>query len=140
MRNSSTECGCSCLENLDGVVTDEPHIAQRAGFEREQQSADPGSVHLDAEEVALGMSSGERQQILTVTEADLDGAWRIAPEERDGIERLRGEPDAVLWPELLERTLLRLGDAPRAGDERANRARMFVLHVLRSYRASHDPR
>ena len=115
------------LEHLDRVVADEAHVAERRLLQPEQQPADTRAVHLDADEVALRVRRGERQQVLAVAEADLQGARRLAAEQGPGAERLRRELHPVFRPQLPECAFLGLGDAPGAGHEGADGAGMLGL-------------
>src|SRR5262249_11320965 len=90
----------------------------------QQHTAHSGAVHLDTQVVSLRMAAGESDQVVAVAEPDLDGAGSAAPEEGREIERLALKLDPVHRPQLLQRALLRFGNAPRAGDERANRPGM----------------
>src|SRR3984893_10682660 len=136
------------LEHLDRVVTDDAYVREPPLLEPEQQPADPRTMHLDAEKVPPGMRARERQQVVAVAEADLDGERCVAAEQRADLERLHPGRDAVLRPQRRERALLRQRrggrarrrgrDPAAAGHEGADRAWMFGPgHVWReSYRAA----
>src|SRR6267378_3316167 len=113
------------LEDLDRVVTDDAHVREPPLLEPEQQPADPGAMDLDTQEIPPGMRGRERQQVLAVAEADLDGARGVAPEQRLGLEPLGPERDAVLRPQRAQCTLLRRRDPAAAGHEGADRAWVF---------------
>src|SRR5215472_2336255 len=112
------------LEHFDRVVADDADVARAVALEREQQAADAGTMHLDAEIVAPGMRARERGEVLAVAEADLERAGGLAAEELPRVERLVPVLDAVLRPQLPERALLCRSDAPCTRDERADRAWM----------------
>ena len=112
-------------EHLDRIVADDAHVRERARLEAEQHPPDSRAMHLDAQEIPARISGGEGEQVLAVAEADLEGTRRLAPERRERLERARGEFDPESRPQLGERTLLCRRDAPGAGHERADRARVF---------------
>ena len=112
-------------EHLHRVVADDAHVAQLLRLERQQQPPDARAMHLDAEEVALRVRGRKPQQVIPVAEADLDRAGGRAREQRAQVQRLVGELEPVLGPQLGERALLRRRDAPGARHERAHRAWMF---------------
>src|SRR6185312_7744766 len=86
------------LEHLDGIVAGHAHVSQPRRVEGEEQPADARRVHLDAEEITLRLSRGERREVLSVSESDLDDAGRMAPEQRVEIEGPRIEFDSVARP------------------------------------------
>ena len=114
-----------CGEHLHRVVADDAHVAQLLRLEGEQQPPDPRAMHLDAEEVALRVRTRKPQQVIPVAEADLDRAGGRARVQRAQVQRLGGELEPVLGPQLGERTLLRRRDAPGPRHEGAYRAWMF---------------
>src|SRR6185437_6977525 len=120
-------------QHFNGIVADHTHVGEPLRFERQQHATDAGTVHFDPKIVALRVSGGHFHQIVTVAEANLDGARRMTPEERVEIRRGRCVwLYAVLWPQQFQSAFLRLGDTPRAGDEGADSARMFWMsHELR---------
>jgi len=71
-------------------------------------------MHLDAEEIALGSCERALEQVLAVAESDLERTRRLAAEQPIEVELAGVELNPVARPELGERTLLRLGDAPGA--------------------------
>src|SRR5581483_6893102 len=75
--------------------------------------------------VALRMGTGQRDQVVAVAESDLERAGRVAPEQCREIQRPGLKLHAVDRPQLLQRALLRFGNASRTGDEGTNRARML---------------
>jgi len=86
------------LEHLDCVVTDDAYVREPPLLEPEQQPADARTMHLDAEKVAPGMRARQRQQVVAVAEADLDGERCVAAEQRADLEQLRPERDAEVRP------------------------------------------
>jgi hypothetical protein len=83
-------------------------IAKSVLLDREQQSPDSRSMYLDAEVIPLRVQSGERRQMSTIAEADLDNARCAPAEERIKILNLAVESDAVLRPQLSQGALLRI--------------------------------
>jgi len=63
-----------------------------------RRSSSPSSSRLDAQKIPRRMRGRERQQVVAVAEADLDGARCVAAEQRAHIEHLHPERDAVLRP------------------------------------------
>src|ERR1700719_4556279 len=53
-------------EHLDRIVTDGPHVRERARLEAEQYPPDPRAMHLDAQEILARISGGEGEQGLAV--------------------------------------------------------------------------
>ena len=97
----------------------------------QHQVADAGTMHLDAEVVAVRVRCRQRDQRFAVAEADLERARRVAPEQRRrGRAGSVAGLDAVARPQFAPRALLRDGHASGAHHEAADRAaRCFVRSV-----------
>ncbi len=109
-------------QHLHGVLAQHPHIFQAQLVEPQQQVADPGAVHLDAEPVALRVALGQFQQGLAVAEADLQGDRAGVAEAGRQVERLpvrRTQAEAL--PGAGEGAALGFGDAALAQHEAADR-------------------
>src|SRR6267143_591866 len=83
---------------LESAVTDDAYVRQPPLLEPEQQPPDARTMHLDAEKIPRRVRGRERQQVVAVAEADLDGAGCVAAEQRAHLEHLHPEGDAVLRP------------------------------------------
>jgi beta-glucosidase len=110
------------LQHLDRVVRDEAQVrcAGFGGFQ--QQMSDAGTMHFDAQKVALGRRECAFEQVIAVAEADLERSWRGAPKQGIEVEQPLFELDAKTRPVQFQSALLAIGDAPRAHDERAHAA------------------
>jgi hypothetical protein len=97
-------------------------VTQRHRHGAPQQRADTRAVHFDAEEVALGMAFGEREQRIAVAEADLELARRRAAENIIQINRFKRVIEPVFGPEIAQRIGLRGRHAPFAPHEAAHGA------------------
>jgi hypothetical protein len=98
------------------VATD-AHIAQLRPLQVQQQPADAGPVHLDAEEIAQWLALCTRQQVLAIAEADLHRAGLRVAEERRQVARRGVVVQAVFGPQFIQCALLAGGDAATADHE-----------------------
>jgi len=68
-------------KNLDGVVRARPQVGQVVKRREQQQVADAGTVHLDAEVITFRVRSRQRCEMFAVAEADLESPRRGAAEQ-----------------------------------------------------------
>src|SRR6185503_4390043 len=122
-------------EHFDRVVCADAQVGQLAALRQHEQVTDTGTMHLDAEIVALGMRGGERGQVFAVAKADLQRARCPPAEQRIERQRRRRVVDAVTRPEILECARLADGHAAGAHDEAANRAMRFLVRRRLVHRA-----
>src|SRR5690606_7338559 len=86
------------------------------------QPADAGRVYLDPDVVAGRVALRGKAQRLAVAEADLEDAFRAAPERGVEVARLACVVEAEARPQFVERALLGLGEAALAQHEAAHLA------------------
>src|SRR5438477_12725323 len=60
------------LDYFHGIVLHDAHVRYRVLFEPLEQPADAGRVHLDRDEVELGMRSSDRRGGLSHAESDFE--------------------------------------------------------------------
>ena len=61
-----------CFQHFDGVVNDEPEIADAGLMRRNQAMADAGFVDFNTKEVLLGMSGGQFDQRVAVAKTNFN--------------------------------------------------------------------
>ena len=119
------------LEGLHRIVLHHAEVAEPGFFGAQQQMTDTCAVHLDPQEIFLGMRCRERQQILAVAEADLHDQGCASAKAggevkgRNGcgaIGVLQRWIDAEARPALGQRPLLGRRDASGAQHEAADAA------------------
>src|SRR6185437_3055533 len=115
-------------EHLDCVVAAHAHVLPLRRRAREEQSANPRRVDLDAEEVLLRVLSSECGEVFPVSESDLDDSTCLAPEHLVEIEELRIELEPKARPQLIEGAPLRIGQAAPSDDEGTDGAWMLDGH------------
>src|ERR1700681_643869 len=106
-----TAGGNLLAQHLDCIVGDDAQIGHAGLGCREQQVADPGTVYLDAEEVAVGLRQRALEQMLAVTESDLQRACCDAAEQPRLVQYLRHKFDAKTRPMLIQGALLCRSDS-----------------------------
>jgi hypothetical protein len=93
-------------QNFNCIVADDSDVRQLPLFEAQQQAAHARPVNLDAQIVALRVHPCLGNEVVTVTEADLESDGSAAAEGRIEIEGRWLEGDAVPRPEGVECALL----------------------------------
>ncbi len=101
-------------QQLHRIGPQNAYIAVLLRCQLQHQVADPGTVHLDAQVVALGMAQGRFGQGLTVAEADLQGDRIGIAEQARQVQASLRQLQTVNRPEFIESPLLGIGDAPLA--------------------------
>src|SRR5580700_4469450 len=100
------------LQYFNGVVAEDAQIRQFLLLDREQQASHARSMDFDSEVVALRVRLRERREVIPIAEADFHDPGRRAAKERVKIQMRCREGDAELWPQLIQRALLRRRHAP----------------------------
>src|SRR5438477_9621079 len=111
-------------------MADEAHIAELLAFDRIQQAADAWRVHLDRDEVRLGMRLGNGDGRLAHARTDLQHERREARKDAVRRDRLRRERDAITRVKLLECPALRGGRPALAQDVATDRALQAALDEI----------
>src|SRR6185437_2722762 len=112
------------LQNLDGVVIPDAHVAGVQRSERIHQPADARAVHLDSEVVVRGIVFRGPSQPFAVAETDFEYVRGLPSEQRPEVAWCAFVVDAEALPVLLERALLCRGDATLTQHETSNGAPM----------------
>ena len=121
------------LEDVHGVVAVGAQVAQAALLDFQQQGADTGPVHLDADKVLVRFRFRHPGQGLAHAVADFQHPGRVAPEFRPRIQHALGPFQTIAGPECVQRLALAMGEPAFAQHEAAYPAhhlagfRVFVL-------------
>ncbi len=94
------------LQDLDGVVFDEPQVPDACAVSFQQAMPDARLVHLDAEEIPRGVLECLLHQRVAVAESDFENDGCMPAEQPVEIHGFGTELDAVRWPQNLERPRL----------------------------------
>jgi hypothetical protein len=93
-------------QNFNCIVAEDSDMRQLPLFEAQQQAAHAGPVNLDAEIVALRVHGCLGNEVVAVTETNLEGDGSAASKGRIEVEGRRLEGNAVPRPEGIECALL----------------------------------
>ena len=113
------------FQKLLGIGAGDAHVGETLGLDPAQQRAHARAMHLNAEVIVLRMRGGHGGERLAVAEANFDMQRRVPAEERNEVELRLTRRDAVARQQFFQRALLRIGDAPFAAHEAADRAMRF---------------
>ena len=118
------------LEQFDSVVAGHAQVAQAGLLGAQHQMAHSGSMHFDAEEIALWLRRGKCFEVVAVAKTYLENTRRDTAENPVQIKlrRLRALARGCAWiqpvarPEFLQCAVLRIGDPACAQHETADRS------------------
>ncbi len=125
--------GNAQFEDVHGVVAVAAQVAQTALLDFQQQGADTGPVHLDADKVLIRLRFGHAGQGLAHAVADLQHPGRVAAEFRPCIQHALAAFQAVAGPQCVQSLALAMGEPALAQHEAAHPAhhlagfRVFIL-------------
>ena len=109
-----------CLQHLDGIMPDQPEIADARIPGLGEAVTDTGFVNLDTDEIEFRVFRRLLHQRVAVAEPDFQHHGRSASEQRFEVQQVITELHAEFRPPLLQRPLLRSRETSRPAHEAAD--------------------